>query len=249
MTTWTDILGDEMGLMFEPYHYPATSQEFTARTGITPSAIYLCDEASGNLVDAVGASDLASTGTPIYRYSSSGRSGLWYDTPGDKHTADVNALGTTSGIYGCVGQITTTGSTIGLMGRVNAALADGVAMYLAAPAAGQLAALIRDSGANSLTISPAQNVFSLGLFLAQIQIDRAASTARMRISWGTGSASASGSIAGFATLDGAAMEFGFGALPGLTATTGSVHYGFVATGSATEGAGVLQSIAESLGWE
>ena len=51
---------------------PMTGASFSAATGRTPTHAYTCQEASGNLIDQVGAVNLVAAGTPLYQQTVSG---------------------------------------------------------------------------------------------------------------------------------------------------------------------------------
>jgi hypothetical protein len=233
--------------------YPATGAAFTTATGLTAAWLALCDEASGVVDDKIGTGDLTAGGTPVYQYAmTGGRPGLHYNSSGDKHAADINALGSASGIYSTVFQVPTNpgSSTSGIIGRSNAALTEACSVGIAT-ANNFPSVLVRDTGAGSLSVNfgAGVNVRTGGPYIISLQIDRAAGTMRCRLS-GNGALveQITGSIAGFLSLDGASMEFGFGAVLGRVFGCAN-SYGFVCTGVQCEGASVLADLHAALGWE
>lgn len=241
--------------------YPVTAASMLALTGITPTSIYpLQDTAANQALDVVATNHLHDQfSTPTYARVVKGgrtapRQGILYDETTDRHTADVHALGTTSGIYmAAFIPSPATGAFEGVIGRVSAGAAEGAYAYMQ-NAAGYVWFVVADSGVNQLTLSdPTINIRSpyepvLGIF----QIDRANSVARMRLSQRRRLVSeVSGSIAGFATLDGASQVFGLGGyLTGVSIVGGTTAlWAAVATGVQCEGATVPATIARGLRWE
>lgn len=235
--------------------YPLTGAAFTALTGLTLTSLYLCQEASGDLADSVGANTLTASGTPTYqRMLPDGRLGVYADAAADGHFADVWTLGSDSCWMGAVFEmVADLGSGAGIVGKLNAGGASDGADININSATGTLNLLVRDTGVNSRNVSGTTDLRALGgLWLGQIQIDRAAGTARARASRWQGGASPeaiSGSIAGYAALDGAvAMEAGFGSY-GARFGGNAVSWGAFATGVQCEGASLLATIASSMGFE
>lgn len=231
--------------------YPSSGAEFTALTGLTASSLYLFDEASGDLIDRVGAVNLpVALGTPLYNQSEGGRRTIKYESS-EGHGADVHAFGTTSAWFAAVASVPAGSGTIGIVGRSNAGLTEGAWIYLQIPASGTIGAIVRDDGAGSAVFqATGLDTRGKGLMLIQGQIDRAAAQARIRVSSVVGVGSGSGSIAGFSTLDGASQRYQHGYLLGIGSATNSHHaWGAVATGVQCEGASLLQNVARALGWE
>lgn len=224
-----------------------TSAQFAAMTGVTPSAIYLCNEASGSLVDVLGGTSLAAVAAPVYQQQVDDRLGVAYPKFAS-HGADVNALGVASGWYGAVFML--SDSTIalpGIVGRNNAAFTESVNLYMQTAGAGW-SIQVRDDAAGQASITGTLNV-SRGAWFGQIQIDRAASLARGMVSriGGGPTESISVSIAGFGSLDGAAQVFGAGALGFIFGGGATVGYIAAATGVQCEGAAFMSDMARNLG--
>lgn len=212
------------------------------------SSLYLCDEASGNLVDRVGSSNLTAAGTPVYQDPIGGKLGVGFNSTTDGFAADVHDLGTTSGFYLAVIHFTATNDTH-LFGRSNATSAECALVAVAVPGSGTIRFIVNDSGANSRVVTPATDVRGKTM-LAIAQIDRTANLARVYLKERGGSASTTtGDITGWATVSGASQAFG---LNNLAPTVTNQPGGFtallvaVATGAQTEGTAVFTSIAERL---
>jgi hypothetical protein len=228
--------------------FPASAGAFAQATGMAPTALYTFDEASGPLLDRVGSAHLPAAGAPVYRHGGPGgyRGVLHRVSTSDAHSADVNAVGTSSFIVGTVGYLpASAAANHRYVGRLNAAAADGYAIYTQTDPS-TVTFLVRDVGTNSLVFGLQQDPTVPQLYL--MQVDRAASTLRGRISGGgrvmsTGNAS----IAGFGSLDGPSQLFAFG-----SHVLGSgVHnfYAFLVMGVQTEGLNRLAQVARGLGWE
>lgn len=229
--------------------YPVTGTHFTALTGLTATSLYVFDEASGNLDDKIATHDLTAAGTPTFAHIVQGRRGIHYDAAADGHAANVHDLADASGIYTTVFSEVSDVGTAGIMGRVNATLAEGVSIEIAT-GANDLRYLVRDSGVNStITTTTGQNFRDGRLTLVSLQIDRANTTARLRASYNGGAVTATSSIAGFATVAGASQTFGFGAYGAGVRTGGAANFwAAVITGAQCEGANVLQNLHRALGW-
>lgn len=232
--------------------YPSNGAEFTALTGLTASSLYLFDEASGTLDDKIGSADLTAVGTPTYGVTREGRRGVHYDDVLDANRADVNAVGTSSfvafGVFG-IQPSPPPQDYAGLMGRTNITGAEEWAVWRRTN--NDVTARIRDSGTNERTLTVAGTTFADNLHFVALQVDRAAATARLRVVRSGGTAlTASGSVAGFATLDGASQAYGFGPGVGSTPFRGAfVGWGGIAMGVQCEGASILQNLSRALGWE
>lgn len=229
--------------------YPVTGTHFTSLTGLTATSLYVFDEASGDLDDKIATHDLAAAGTPTFAYTVQGRRGIHYDAAADGHAANVHDLADASGIYTTIFSEVADVGTAGIMGRVNATLAEGASIEIAT-GANDLRLLVRDSGVNSLIAATTGVNFRDGrLTMVSLQIDRAGTTARLRASYNGGFVVASGSISGFATVAGASQTFGFGAYGAGIRTGGAANFwAAVITGAQCEGANVLQNLHRALGW-
>lgn len=211
------------------------------------ASLYLCEDASGNLTDCVGSSPLTTAGSPVYRSAVGGKLGVSFDSATDGFNADVHDLAAASGLYAAVMHFTTTPDTF-VFGRTNSASTEAALIAVSVPASGTLRFAIRDSGANDLTLAPAVDVRGKTCLLLA-QIDRTNTTARFLIKpRGEASTTSNGSVAGFATVSGAAQTFGLCNFGGVTTQTGGFTCLFlaVATGAQTEGATVLDAIAARL---
>lgn len=218
--------------------------------GLTLDDMYGCQEASGNVVGLIAGNALSANGTPTYRRVAGSRNGIYYDAVGDGHQANVHALGSASGIYMAVMEpVAMNASGSGIIGRMNGTFAECAFLYATNAVVGFL---IRDDAAGSLTVTSNAALTTLGgVWLCQMQIDRAAATARYRFSprGGTGAViSNSGSIAGFGSLDGANQQFVLGG--GAFQSEGAaIQWAAVATGTQCEGASLLANNAARLGFE
>lgn len=227
--------------------FALTGAQATSMFGLTLDALYLMQESSGNVADSVGSNTLTVNATPAFQYSMPYRNGINYDSGGDRHGADVLALGTGSGWYAATFVSTNNTVTRGIVGRSNSGLTETAVLY-AQPTTGYATGIVRDDGVNSLVLSTTTNVHDGQLWLAQLQVDRAANQARARFSaFGGAASTASGSISGFSTLDGASQLFGFGSVPGYSFGI-AVSWGAAATGVQCEGASLLADIAASMGF-
>lgn len=232
-------------------NYYTTSAEFTAGTGKTATALYNYQEASGNVLDKIGSAHLTLTGTPQFQFAmADGRLGVYYNALARKHSADVNAPGTSSFVYGGVFQIVTDpgSSSTHIMGRINATIAECVEAFLPT-ATDSPQVIIRDNGPNTLTLTLSTlNVRANGPWFLTIQVDKAANLIRTRCSNLLGTVEEkSGSIAGFGSVDGASQEYGSGVLPARTYGCAK-SYDFYMTGAQCEGATVLADLHAAHGW-
>lgn len=232
---------------------PMSGGEAANRLGVTLTSLYLMDEASGALVDAMGGASLAVTGAPTFRrVDAAGGLGVHYSAVGQLHSADVNPLGVASGWYAAVFEDASKAAVLtGIVGRANGAFTEVAVVYL--QSTGTTTAQINDAGANpAVTVNgtTANPKTTGGAWLAQLQIDRAAGFARTRFSSIGGGVveQVQASIAGYATLDGAGQVFGFGCLPALNYGA-AVSWGATATGAQCEGATFLAAMAQRLGVE
>lgn len=226
---------------------PSTSEMFTRMTGLTAGGLYLCRETSGSLVDVLGGTSLATLGSPAYAAPVGDRIGVRYPAASG-HGADVAALGTASGWYAAI--FTITDAVLGLpgiTGRSNAAFTRCAEIYAQMAGAGWTIQ-VKD-GTSTATNHGTTNV-GAGTWLAQLQIDRAANLARGRMSRiGGGAEQITASIAGFLTLDGVGLVYGFGAPAWIFTGGASVGWGAWATGAQCEGASFLATTAQRLGVE
>lgn len=228
--------------------YPTTGDEFTAYTGITLTSLYLFNEASGNLIDQVGANDLTVANDPTFAYASENRRGVNYDELDDAHRADVCGLGSGSGMYGTVFRSIADLGSNHVIGRLNSPITESCDIDIPT-GTNNLRAVIRDDASGSVLPTISTVSARARTYLAIIQIDRANTTARLGMYWPGGYVEATASIAGFGSLDGASQTFGFGQDGAAARQGGCANFlGFVATGAQCEGASTPLSIARGLGW-
>jgi len=228
--------------------YPASGAEFAALTGITLDSLYTFQEASGNLLDKAGAVNLTVNGTPTFAYQLGGRTGIHYDASNDRHASTaVHDAASTSFIAFAVfaNPSASLGSIVGAYRSDTAA--DGWLTYH--DTGGVVKFDVRDTGSNSVIATTGAVSATSKLHLMSVQIDRTATTARIRVTPQGGTAvTASASIAGFGSLSGGANHlFGFGSMPFLN--TSAVFYGGIKIHASTEGASTLQNLHRALGWE
>jgi len=228
--------------------YPLTGSAFAGVTGIALDSLYTFQEASGNLDDKAGNTDLTVNGTPTFSYSLDGRTGIHYDASNDRHASSaVHDAASTSFIAFAVfaNPSASLGSIVGAYRSDTAA--DGWLVYH--DTGGVVKFDVRDTGSNSVIATTGAVSAAAKLHLMSCQIDRTATTARIRVTPRGGAAvTASASIAGFGSLSGGANHlFGFGSMPFLN--TSAVFYGGIRIHASTEGASTLQNLHRSLGWE
>ena len=227
---------------------PSTAEMGTRCLGLTLGGLYLCREASGSLVDVLGGTSLATLGSPAYAAPVGDRIGVRYPAASG-HGADVGALGLASGWYAAIFRISNPALALpGVPGRSNAAINRCAEIYTQI-AGTSWTIQVRD-GVSIASNSGVLNV-GAGPWLAQLQIDRAANMARGRMTQiGTGrSEQVEVSIAGFGTLDGVGLVYGFGAPAGIFTGGASVGWGAWATGAQCEGATFLATTARRMGVE
>lgn len=227
---------------------PSTSEMGTRQLGLALGGLYLCRETSGSLVDVIGGTALAQGGSPAYASPIGDRIGVRFPAS-SQSVADVAALGVASGWYAAI--FTISDATIGLpgiVGRCNGAFDRCAAIYSQMAGAGWTIQ-VRDGVAGPASVTGTTNV-GAGVWLAQLQIDRAASLARGRMSRIGGTAEqVQVSIAGFGTLDGASLVYGFGGLAFIFGGGATVGWGAWATGVQCEGATFLATTAQRMGVE
>lgn len=219
---------------------------------LTLQSLYLCDEASGNMVDCVGGFGLSAAGTPVYRDPIQGKVGVGFNSTSDGMTADVNDLAAASGVYFAVNYHAALPDTF-LFGRINNTGAVGacVAMNDSTPGTGRLRGLIRDGVAAGLTLSPTTDVRAK-LCVEVLQVDRGNAVGRLLVkARGESATEATGSLTGYATLTAATQLFGLcNFVSGVTSQTGNFTCLLlgVAVGTQCEGADVAARIAAGLGF-
>lgn len=232
--------------------YPVSSAHVAALTGITPTTIYAFRTTSGAVTDELGGTSLSANGSPTYQAQVGDSIGVTYDSAAAGHRADVNGMGLASWLYAVIFRApqTTAAALPGVIGRFDAAATVGAGLYL--QTTGSTTMLVKD-GVGALTVSgPAGTVIPGDLYLAQIQIDRAANLARARWSriYGIRSAYAdSGSIAGFLTLSTVGQTFGVGSYVAPVTYGIGASWAMTATGAQVEGANVLANFAAAIGAE
>jgi hypothetical protein len=220
--------------------------------GLTLSSLYLCEEASGNMADAIGGFTLTAAGTPVYRDVVQGKAGVGFNSTSDGMTANVNDLAAASGVYFAVNYHATLPDTF-LFGRINNTGSTGacVAMNDSAPNTGRLRGLIRDGVAAGVSLSPTSDVRGK-VCVEVLQVDRGNAIGRMLVKpRGEAATEATDSIAGYATLTAATQLFGLcNFISGVTSQTGDFTCLLlgVATGTQCAGANVAAKIAAGLGF-
>lgn len=240
---------------YGPDAYFTTAAEFTAKTAITPAAMYLGLEASGSRADVLGGTALAANGAPSYQKPVGDALGIEYPTTsfGAGHRADVNAPGVALSFWvgGFARVGTPYGGLPGFFGRSNAGFTQCWAVYQQGSFLGT-SVLIRDGLGSSLLLGSAFGYLVPDqTYFIQVQVDRAA--AECRALWspigGGPRWSGSGSIAGFGTLSGAGQTFGMGSFCNAVSNGNAVGRVVYATGAQVEGASILDNMAAALGVE
>jgi hypothetical protein len=229
---------------------PITGAQATTMTGVTLTSLYLCRETSGSLVDTMGGTSLAAANGPDYaRPLGPDRTGILYTAAASSHSADVNAMALASWWYAALFVIgdAGVGTLPNIVGRLTAG-GIGAVIYLQPTTT--LSLVVNDGIAAPLSTGSVVVNARGQIYLGQLQIDRAATTARARLSRVGGGTpdTLSGSIATFATLTAASQSFGFGAV-GTVDRGNGVIWGATATGAQVEGASFLATMAQRLGVE
>lgn len=252
------LIGPQAKIRSGPFYgeqpsYPLTASAFLKATGINPSSLYPCLDASGALVDVVAGNNLSVATSPKYRQVVAGSIGVSTDaTSNTGFQANVNDPGASSYILGAIGIFGTTyAATLpGIWGRNSGTGFPACTMYLAGYNLTYPTFLVRDastalvlSDATINVVSPLRPILYLG------QIDRAGTTARFIVADSNKVLTTkTGSIAGFGTLSGGSIPlfstgFGQGTAGGF-----KLSLGFTATGAQCEGASVLTNLAKRLGF-
>ena len=240
------LLGQFMGSALGGIVFPATGAAFTAATGITLDSLWTFQEASGNVLDKVGSNNLSANGTPTYATVVQGRQGIDYDADADRHAIAALDPASTSFIAFAV-YAKPHGAFASIMGGYDSGAAD--EGWLVYENSTRVKFDVRDTGANALVIQSAVVSSAATLHLVSIQVDRAASTLRARVTpKGSAGEAISGSIAGFGSLSAGVNHLtGFGGMPLLNSS--AVFYGGMRINADVEGASVLQNLHRGLGWE
>lgn len=219
--------------------------------GLSLTSLYLCNEASGNLVDCIGGQTLTAGGTPVYGDTSGSqrKRGVAFNSTSDGFQADVHDLDTRSFVMFAVVYFSSTPDTT-IFGRLNAAGAEGAFVGVATPASGTLRAVIRDSGAGELALAPAVDVRTK-LCCIVLQGDRGATpTGRFLIKpHGEAAVEQTGSLAGLVSLSGLNQGFGLcNFMPTVISQTGgfTCYLLGVALDEQCEGDTIPTRIAERL---
>lgn len=232
---------------------PTSHQQFQAITGLSLSAFYPCTSASGSLVDTVAAANLTAVGSPKYLVGVGGDLGVSCELASSGFSASVNDPGLSSCIIGAIGTHPgAVASLPGIVGRASATGFPSIAVYRALSTVNYPTALIRDSGANSLSLSDvtADVVTPPRPCLYLVQIDRAATTARFFVYDSNKQlVNQTGSIAGWATFSGGTTPGFYIGSFAISLTAGfASSLAFYATGAQCEGTTILSSIARGLGF-
>ena len=257
------LIGPQAKLRAGPFKgeqpsYPTTGAAFLAATGITPTALYTCLDASGSLVDVVGGNNLTTvTGTPKFRQSVAGSVGISYDgasTTGHSGSS-VNEPGTNSILFGAIGVFGTVyaGTNPGIVGKISTTTTPNCFIYRAADTLNYVSMQIKGNPTGSLLltdvgvniVTPVRPILVIG------QIDRTNTTARLLVADADKLLTLqSGSISGFSTFTG-------GTAPqwAIAGGTGAVFKGgfqcsfsFYATGAQCEGTNTALNVARRLGF-
>lgn len=238
-------------LFFPEASFPGTTAGFLAASGITPTALYTFNEASGSVLDKSGSANLAVVDAPTYRAVANGITGANFAAADDEVSADVNDPANASFIYGVVCSFPNgTTTTVGLVNRSNVVNQPFYGLYKT-NAAATIELLVRDVVGVSASLSTTGIDCTTPVMprLYMMQVDRTNTTIRLVVAEkkrvifnGTVALGLVGSLTG-----GAAMAFGYGSV--FFGTGGAqVALGFYATGSQCEGSGTLVSVANRLGW-
>lgn len=234
--------------------YPRSAADFAAATKITPSALYLMEQMTGDAYDSSGnANTLTATLAPTPQRTLEGKNGAWMAAAGSAYDAAVNDPAANSFLWGGEAAVVSNGAAqVGMAGRIEAA-AFGFVFYVQN---GTINYLLKDAAGNTVTGTVATvNMITNPVvpYLVVGQVDKAAARFRARVSRaGASIATVDVSIAALGTFTKAAQRYGVGAIP----TTGAVFergiwvpYNFYATGAQCEGSNVLRDLAVGLGWE
>lgn len=223
--------------------YPPTPGSLLAVAGLdvaTDGALYLFDEASGNLIDHSGnGRDLIVGGAPTFGDDRNGHRGIYYPALTAKHVANVISVGAgESCLFGTIASFADAVHQTHVWGQFSTGVAYAM-LYWAGPTTLNWRAV---SGA-TVSIAITGVVKDNEPYFVGGQIDRSGPTMRILAARRgvaiKGSASASG-------VGAVTDTFGVNAY----AAANSVHhdYGFVAKGAQCEGATVLDSVAAKLGF-
>ena len=231
--------------------YPPSHAAFLAATGLTLSAFYDCQVASGNLVDSVNARNLTAVSTPRYRYVNLGHQGIYCDSIADGFSAAVNDPVLNSAIIGAVANFPGSFATLdSVIGRQSDTTFPCFCIYrnntVTYPQF-----LVRDAAAASASLQDTTvDVIAGGrplLFLGQL--DRNANLARMVVcDTNKVIVNASASIAAHVTFTGGTNpKFAIGA-GNFTSGGVAVNMAFYAEGVQCQGTTKLLDIAYRLGY-
>lgn len=230
--------------------YPQSGARFTGQTGRTLTSLYLFNEAAGNLIDVIAAQDLPPANAPTYGFLNRGQQGIRYAAGGSRNAADVNNTVANSFIaFGVFSNLAAVANA-GLMGRENAAFAEGWRVY--DNAVGTIAFEVEEATGGALAFGVASSILLTRKALVSFQYDRSAPGAevcRARISCpGVAPAFNAANAFGFGSLSGAAQAYGFGSSALLPAGA-AAYYGGIEIGATAAGATALRDLHRSLGWE
>lgn len=264
-TTWAAsmLIGPQAKIRSGPFtgeqpSYPLTSAAFLSATGITPTSLYTCLDASGTLVDVVGGNNLTIvTGTPKFRQDVGGSVGISYDGASNTgHSgSSVNEPGTNSILFGVIGTWGTVfgGTNPGMVGKVSTTTVPNCFIYRASDTLNYPSMQVKGNPTGSLLltdvsvnmVSPVRPILVIG------QIDRTNTTARLLAADSNKLLTLqSGSIAGFSTFTGGtAPQWAIAAGTGAVFKGGfKCSYSFYATGAQCEGTNIALNVAKRLGF-
>lgn len=237
---------------------PTTLDAFVKVTGLTPTALYTCLDASGALVDVVGGNNLTTvTGSPKYQSAAGGDIGVTYNSATNcGHSADVNDIGLSSAIIGFVGVWDNqgpVGANPGIGGRVGFSAVPCVTLYKASDTIHWPSFWVKGATTGNLVLfDNTANIFSPKRPILYIgQIDRTNTTARMLVSEsGKVISDKSGSIAGHDTFSGGfSRQFFVGSGTGIVFKSGfSCSLAFFILGAQCEGTSVAPLLTKRLGF-
>lgn len=228
---------------------------FTARTGKTPAALFLCDEAAGGMRDAMSSSKLAANGTPTYYEWRKKRRGLNLDAAGDYFTlAGFLEPGVASLLVGDVFVVDATdASTRSVCGKFSTGA--GAKVLEARLANDDKIYVYIDDGAGHATNTAAVGGVAItfgDMYALVYQVDRTAARLRAilaNLTTGVVGTVAEIDISAYLTLTGGtAAAFSVGWTNGLFWGNGFTHLGlFALTGASAEGSDTPLAVLAGLG--
>lgn len=222
--------------------FPPTPADFAAVTGKTvDAALYLHNEASGNLIDYSSASrNLTKNGAPTYLTSRNGRYGTLFPNSSAYFAATISGWNTAASfVFGGVTDFSSYAgaATLMLIGGTNT-----VRLFMSG---GQLYLYVADPAPFSAAISSGAVPTDTDPTLCLGQIDLSTNTGRVIRARRGAYTTNSGSIASWAGIGTATPTVSVGSTAGSGLCP---QYSMILTGSQAEGASVLTDLAGALGW-